>query len=258
MGFLTDLVATIRRDLAERPLDVGALRAAAAAAPGPRSLAAALRSRTPSIIAEIKRSSPSAGAIASPDPREQARAYTEAGATAISVLTEPNHFKGSLDDLRAVRSETDLPLLRKDFLVDVSQVVEARAAGADAILLITACLSDEEMTDMLAAAAEWGMEALVETHTSADLDRALATDAPIVGVNARDLETLDVDPERALTQLARIPDGRIAVMESGVSTRAQVVAAVAAGASAILIGEALMRAADPRSVLRRLTGEEER
>jgi indole-3-glycerol phosphate synthase len=153
---------------------------------------------------------------------------------------------------------TDLPLLRKDFLIDTSQVVEARAAGADAILLITACLTDEELASMLAAAAEWGMDALVETHTSADLDRALATDAPIVGVNARDLETLDVDHERALAQLARIPKGRIAVMESGVSTRDQVRAAVAAGASAILIGEVLMRAADPGVVLRRLTGEEER
>jgi indole-3-glycerol phosphate synthase len=257
MGFLTDLVATIRRDLADRPLDVAALRVAAVKAPQPRSLAAALRSRTPSVIAEIKRSSPSAGAIASPDPREQARAYTHAGAAAISVLTEPHHFKGSLEDLRAVRAVTDLPLLRKDFLIDVSQVVEARAAGADAILLITACLTDQELATMLAAAAEWGMEALVETHTPGDLDRALATDAPIVGVNARDLETLNVDAGRALAQLGRVPADRIAVMESGVSSRAQVVAAVAAGASAILIGEALMRAADPGDALRRLTGEEQ-
>jgi indole-3-glycerol phosphate synthase len=180
-----------------------------------------------------------------------------AGAAAISVLTEPHHFKGSLDDLRAVRAVTDLPLLRKDFLIDVSQVVEARAAGADAILLITACLTDQELSTMLAAAAEWGMEALVETHTPEDLDRALATDAPVVGVNARDLETLNVDAGRALAQLRRVPADRIAVMESGVSSRAQVVAAVAAGASAILIGEALMRAADPGDALRRLTGEEQ-
>lgn len=256
MGFLTDLTVTVRRGLAERPLDLGALRAAAALAPAPRSLATALRSRTPAIIAEIKRSSPSAGAISSPDPGEQARAYTDAGAAAISVLTEPHHFHGSLEDLRAVREVTDLPLLRKDFLVGVSQVVQARAAGADAVLLITACLTDEELTAMLAAAREWGMDALVETHSSVDLDRALATDAEIVGVNARDLETLEVDAGRALAQLARIPVGRVAVMESGISTRAQVLAAVAAGASGILVGEALMRAADPRAELRRLTGEE--
>lgn len=260
MGFLTDLTAVIRRELLERPLDVAALRIAATAvtaASPPRSLAEALRSHAPSVIAEIKRSSPSAGAIASPDPAEQARAYTDAGAAAISVLTEPRHFHGSLDDLRAVRAVTDLPVLRKDFLVDVSQVVEARAAGADAVLLITACLTDQELIAMLAASAEWGMEALVETHAPADLARALATDAQIIGVNARDLETLDVDPERALAQLAQIPPDRIAVMESGISTRAQVVAAVNAGASGILIGEALMRATDPRSALRRLTEEEQ-
>jgi len=257
MGFLSDITATIRRGSAEHPLDVAALRSAAAAAPPARSLAEALRSRTPSVVAEIKRSSPSAGEIASPDPREQARAYTDAGAAAISVLTEPDHFHGSLDDLRAVRAATDLPVLRKDFLVDVSQVVQSRAAGADAVLLITACLTDDELLAMLAAATEWGMDALVETHSPADLDRALATDAQIIGVNARDLETLEVNPERALAQLGRIPSDRIAVMESGISTRAQVVAAVNAGASGILIGEALMRATDPRSELRRLTGEEQ-
>ena len=257
MGFLTDITAATRRGLAEHPLDVAALRTAAAAAPPARSLAAALRSRTPAVIAEIKRSSPSAGEIASPDPRDQARVYAQAGAAAISVLTERDHFHGSLDDLRAVRAVTDLPVLRKDFLVEVSQVVQARAAGADAVLLITACLSDQELVAMLAVASQWGMDVLVETHGSADLDRALATDAQIIGVNARDLETLEIDPERALAQLARIPRGRIAVMESGISTRAQVVAAVTAGASGILIGEALMRATDPASALRRLTGEEQ-
>ena len=257
MGFLTDITLTIRAGLAERPLGVDALEAAAAAMAPPRSLMEALRSRTPSVIAEIKRSSPSAGEIANPDPQEQARAYTQAGAVAISVLTEPEYFHGSLEDLRAVRAVTDLPLLRKDFLVDVSQVVQARAAGADAILLITACLSDQELAEMLRATARLGMEVLLETHASADLDRALTTDARIIGVNARDLETLEVDHEAALAQLRRIPSDRIAVMESGISTRGQVVAAVAAGASGILIGEALMRAADPRRALRRLTGEEQ-
>ena len=257
MGFLTDITTTIRDQLVEQPLDVAALRVEAAATPPARSLASALRSRTPSVIAEIKRCSPSAGDIANPDPQEQAQAYEEAGAVAISVLTEPEHFLGSLEDLRTVRAVTDLPILRKDFLVDVSQVVEARAAGADAVLLITACLSDRELIAMLDATAQWGMEALVETHQSVDLRRALATDAQIIGVNARDLETLEVDPERALAQLARVPRDRIAVMESGIATRAQVVAAVKAGASGILIGEALMRAADPARTLRQLTGQEQ-
>ena len=256
MGFLTDITTTIRDRLVVQPLDVAALRVEAEAAPPARSLASALSSRSPSVIAEIKRSSPSAGDIANPDPGEQARAYEDAGAVAISVLTEPEHFLGSLEDLRTVRAMTDLPILRKDFLVDVSQVVEARAAGADAVLLITACLSDHELIAMLAATARWGMEALLETHGSADLRRALATDAQIIGVNARDLETLEVDPERALAQLARIPGDRIAVMESGIATRAQVVAAVKAGASGILVGEALMRAADPARTLRQLTGQE--
>jgi indole-3-glycerol phosphate synthase len=136
-------------------------------------------------------------------------------------------------------------------------VTEARAAGADYVLLIAACLTDAELVAMLQAARGWGMDALVETHSSQDLERALATDVEIIGVNARDLETLEVDAGRALAQLARIPADRIAVMESGISTRAQVVAAVAAGASGILVGEALMRANDPRAELRRLTGEED-
>jgi indole-3-glycerol phosphate synthase len=256
MGFLTDINAAVRRDLAERPLDVSALRALAVGATPTRSLEDALRGRTPSIIAEIKRSSPSAGTIGNPDVRDQARAYVDAGAAAISVLTEGRHFHGSLDDLRAVRAVTDLPILRKDFLVDVSQVVEARVAGADAVLLITASLTDDELASMLAAAEEWGMDALVETHSAEDLDRALAAKARIIGVNARDLQTLEVDTASALSQLARIPKGSVAVMESGISTREQVVVAVASGASAILIGEALMRADDPGVVLRRLTGEE--
>jgi indole-3-glycerol phosphate synthase len=256
MGFLTDLTTLVRRDIASSPLDVAALATRADAAAPPRSLTAALRGRAPALIAEIKRSSPSAGAIADADPRTQARAYADAGASAISVLTEAHHFKGSLADLSAVRSVTDLPLLRKDFLVDPSQVTEARAAGADAVLLITACLSDAELAAMLEATRTLGMDALVETHSSQDLERALATGAELIGVNARDLETLEVDAARALAQLARIPSDRVAVMESGISTRAQVVAAVAAGASGILVGEALMRARDPSAELRRLIGEE--
>lgn len=257
MGFLTDLVTGVRRDLEHHPLDDGALLARAVARPPARDFTGALRARTPAVIAEVKRASPSAGAIAEEaDPLEQARRYEDGGAAAISVLTEPSHFHGALTDLEAVRIGVSVPLLRKDFLVHPSQVIESRAHGADAVLLITAALSSDELTAMLATAGDLGMASLVEAHTDEDLDRALASGAEVVGVNARDLETLDVDVDAALARLRRIPGDRVAVMESGVSTRAQVEVAVAAGASAILVGEALMRADDPVAALRALRGEE--
>ncbi len=262
MGFLTELTAGVRAALAAHPLDEEALAAAAADAPEARNLAWTLRGYAEedglAVIAEVKRASPSAGAIAADaDPVLQATAYDVAGAAAISVLTEPLHFGGSMEDLRAVRARVEHPVLRKDFLVHPSQVLEARAAGADSVLLITACLADDELAAMIAAARELGMEPLVETHSDADLDRALATDAQIVGVNARDLETLEVDVTAARRRLARIPADRVAVVESGIATRADAVAAAEAGASAILVGEALMRAADPGAMLRSLIHGEE-
>jgi len=166
------------------------------------------------------------------------------------------HFHGSLLDLHAVRSAVDVPVMRKDFLIQPSQVIEARAHGADAVLLIAACLGDAELEAMLAVARDLGMGSIVEAHADEDLDRALATDAAVIGVNARDLETLEVDVERALGLLRRIPHGRLRVMESGISGRADVERAAAAGASAILVGEALMRAGDPVEKLRELRGEE--
>jgi indole-3-glycerol phosphate synthase len=258
MGFLTDLVAGRRRELELHPLDDSMLLARALAMPPARDFVGALRARggRPAVIAEVKRASPSAGAIADRDPAERARAYASAGAAAISVLTEQAHFHGSLADMRAVRMACDLPVLRKDFLIQPSELIESRAAGADAVLLIAACLSANELIAMLAAARDLGLGALVETHSDQDLEKVLATDAEVVGVNARDLETLDVDVDRALAHLARIPDGRLAVMESGIATRDQVRAAVDAGASAILVGEALMRADDPGAKLRELLGEE--
>ncbi|MBI3647840.1 MAG: indole-3-glycerol-phosphate synthase [Actinobacteria bacterium] len=256
MGFLTDKVADVRRSLERAPLDDAANMARALALPPARDFAAALRSRTPSVIAEVKRASPSAGAIAEErDPVGQARAYVGGGAAAVSVLTDAPDFGGSLADLRAVRTAVDLPLLRKDFLVHPSQLIEARAAGADAVLLISTCLSLTELEALLAASSDLGLGALVETHSDADLEKALAAGADVIGVNARDLESLDVDVDGALRGLGRIPPDRVAVMESGISTRAHVVAAVAAGASAILVGEALMRAPDPRAKLRELMGE---
>ena len=262
MGFLSDFVAELRRELAAHPLDHAALSGAADAAPEVRPLPAVLRGFAAAdgvaLIAEVKRASPSAGEIAADaDPVAQATAYDVAGAAVISVLTEPRHFGGSLDDLRGVRAAVQHPVLRKDFLVHPDQVLEARAAGADAVLLIAACLPGEELGAMLAASRELGMEPVVETHSDEDLDRALATDAEIVGVNARDLESLKVNVPTALERLARIGSDRVAVLESGIRDRADVVAAVEAGASAILVGESLMRAPDPGASVRALIGKEQ-
>ncbi len=208
------------------------------------------------MIAEVKRASPSAGTIdADADPAALARAYEAGGAAAISVLTEPRHFAGSLVDLGLVRAATGLPVVRKDFLIDPVQLVEARAVGADSILLIVACLDDEALDTMIAAARALGMEPVVEAHSDDDLERALATDAEIVGVNARDLETLEVDVPAALGRLRSIPPGRIAVFESGIENYSDVARAVASGASAVLVGEALMRAVDPAAAIAGLVRE---
>jgi indole-3-glycerol phosphate synthase len=263
MGFLTDLVTELRLDLAAHPLDRASLRAAATAQPAARDVAAAIDSASGAVgvalIAEVKRASPSAGSIAADaDPVAQAQAYAEAGAAVVSVLTEPTHFGGSLEDLRAVRAAIEVPVLRKDFLIDADQVLEARAAGADTVLVIAASVDDETLAALLAAARDLGMEPLVESHTDADLDRVLATDARIVGVNARDLESLDVDVAAALGRTRRIPSDRIAVFESGIRTPEDVTRAVDAGASAILVGETLMRAGDPAGAARALLGRKER
>jgi indole-3-glycerol phosphate synthase len=264
MGFLSDLVAELRRELADRPLDHDGLAVAAAEAPAARNVARTLRGFAAAdgvaLIAEVKRASPSAGAIAiDADPVLQATAYDVAGAAVISVLTEARYFGGSLEDLRAVRAAVQHPVLRKDFLVHPDQVVEARAAGADSVLLISSCLDDAELSVMLAASRELGMEPLLETHTDADLERAFATDAEVIGVNARDLESLEVDSPAALERLGRIGGDRVAVLESGIRDRADVVTAVQAGASAILVGESLMRAEDPGEAVRALIhGKEQR
>ena len=254
MGFLTDLVGDLRRRLELDPLDESGLLAIAMHLPPPRPFEGSLRRTRPAVIAEYKRSSPSAGAIAEPDVAGQARAYEEGGAAAISVLTEPTRFDGALADLRAVRLAVDLPVLRKDFLVHPAQVIESRAAGADAVLLIAAALSELELKAMLAVANDLGLDALVETHSVDDLAKALATDAPVVGVNARDLETLEVDVERALAMLPDVPPDRVAVLESGVSTREEVERAIDAGARGVLVGEALMRSPDPGATIRSLRG----
>jgi indole-3-glycerol phosphate synthase len=257
MGFLTGFTRDLRRRLAEAPLDEATLLAKARRRPPARDAVAALRAHSLAVIAEVKRASPSAGVIAAGvDPTVLARAYADGGAAAISVLTEPTRFDGSLVDLEAVRLSVDVPVLRKDFLVHPAQVIEARAAGADAVLLIATCLSEHELASMLALTADLGMSALVEAHGDDDLERAIESGAEVVGVNARDLETLEVDVARALALVERVPDDRIATVESGIARRADVLAAEESGASAILVGEALMRAGDPRRKLRELTGEE--
>jgi indole-3-glycerol phosphate synthase len=256
MGFLTDLTDDIRRRLEREPLDDGRLMARAMRVPPARPFEAALRGADGvAVIAEVKRASPSAGPIAADaDPGERASAYSRGGAVAISVLTEPTRFDGSLADLRSVRHAVDLPVLRKDFIVHPAQVIESRAEGADAVLLIAAALEPTELKALVTAASDLGLGALVETHAETDLEAALATEATLIGVNARDLETLDVDLERALRLLDRVPSDRVAVFESGVRTRGDVERAVAAGARAVLVGETLMRAADPARTVRELRG----
>ena len=258
MGFLTDVLERLRRDLEEHPLDDLALMARVSAMPPAKDLAAALdAAEPPALIAEVKRASPSAGVIAEDvNPSVLARGYQAGGAAAVSVLTEPRHFQGSLADLQAVRSSVSIPVLRKDFLIHPSQVLEARASGADAVLLIVAALTDAQLGALLEAARDVGLAALVETHSDEDLRRAIESDARIIGVNARDLDTFDVDVTGALARIGRVPEDRISVLESGISTRANVDAALAAGASAILVGEALMRAEDPARAVRKLLWRE--
>ena len=258
MGFLSDIVERLRRDLEEHPLDDLALMARVSAMPPAKDLEAALdAAEPPALIAEVKRASPSAGVIAEDvNPSVLARGYQAGGAAAVSVLTEPRHFQGSLADLQAVRSSVSIPVLRKDFLIHPSQVIEARASGADAVLLIVAALTDAQLRALLEAARDVGLATLVETHSDEDLRRAIESDARIIGVNARDLETLDVDVNGALARIGRVPEDRISVLESGISTRANVDAALEAGASAILVGEALMRADDPARAVRKLLWRE--
>jgi indole-3-glycerol phosphate synthase len=250
MGFLTDVVAETRRELRERPPDERALAVAAAAAPAPRDLSGSLRlgarARGVALIAEVKRASPSAGAIApDADPVAQAVSYAGAGATAVSVLTESRHFGGSFEDLARVREAVDLPVLCKGFVVEPVQILQARAGGADAVLLITAALNGSALSELIGSVRALGMEPLVETHSELDLERALGTEASLIGVNARDLESLVVDVARARERVRAIPADRVAVLESGIAEASDVTSAVAAGASAVLVGEALMRAGDP-------------
>jgi indole-3-glycerol phosphate synthase len=257
VSFLERITAARRADAVARR-ERGALepaQSAARAAGAARDFGGGLRAAGMSLIAEIKRASPSAADIATDvRPAELARAYEAAGAAAISVLTEPDHFKGSLDDLREARAACRLPVLRKDFLCDALHVWEARAAGADAVLLIVAALAQAELVSLSDLASDLGMVALVEVHSAPEIDRAVQAGARIVGINTRDLATLEVDPEVVAKLRPLVPDGVVVVGESGVSTRADVEALEAAGVDAVLVGEAVMRARDPGAKIAELLG----
>jgi indole-3-glycerol phosphate synthase len=253
---LDDIIARTRGDLAIRrqQRSLAEVEAAARAEPPARGFALALRRPGQvTCIAEFKRRSPSAGWIRQgAEPGPTARIYADGGAAALSVLTDEPFFGGGLDDLRAARAAVTIPVLRKDFMVDRYQVAEARAAGADAILLIVAALSDEAIAMLLQAAGDYGVDALVEAHDQAEVRRAVALGARVIGVNNRDLKTFTMDRDLAIRLRPLVPPDRVMVAESGIRDAADVRALGAAGIDAVLVGETLMRAADPGASLREL------
>jgi len=254
-NILARIVATKRAEVAELTRSLGTLREEALGRPPARDFEGALAgNRRVSLIAEIKRRSPGAGVIdPTLDPVTQARAYAAGGAAALSVLTDRKYFAGSLDDLRAVREAVPLPILRKDFVLDESQIWEARAAGADAILLIVRILDDRELRELRVLAEKLGMGVLVEAHDRDEVERALSSGARILGVNNRDLSTFTTDVEVTLGLLAHIPPWVTLVSESGISDRAQVRRVANEGVQGILVGEALVRAPDPARLARELS-----
>ena len=220
---------------------------------GRRDFRAALAGRTPAIIAEAKKASPSKGVLAAHyDAARVARAYERGGAAALSVLTDESFFQGSLADLEAAREATRLPVLRKDFTIAASQIAEAAAHGADAILLIAAILSEREMRDFREAAAVWRMAALVEVHNRRELDSAVAAGSDLIGVNNRDLTTFEVTLETSLRLAEHIPAGVLRVSESGIHEASDIARLRAAGYTAFLVGEHLMKSGDPAAALARL------
>ncbi|MCU1437758.1 MAG: trpC [Naasia sp.] len=252
MSLLADLVAGARADAAARreALPLARLEALAAAAAPPLDALAHLRpADTVKILAEVKRASPSRGSLAEiADPAALAATYETSGASAISVLTEGRRFLGSLDDLRAVRAAVSVPVLRKDFLVEEYQLLEARAAGADLILLIVAALDQPTLQRLFDFTAALGMTALVETHDAGEVERALEVGARIVGVNARDLSTFELDQDLFGRLADRIPGSVIRVAESAVRTATDVAHYRRAGADVVLVGEALVTG-DPARTL---------
>jgi indole-3-glycerol phosphate synthase len=265
MTILARIIERKRAEVAERSagLPLGELEARAAAAPPPRGFAAAIEGTiaggAPAVIAEVKQASPSKGVIrADFDPAAIARSYAAAGAACLSVLTDVEFFQGADGDLQQARNACALPVLRKDFTVDDYQVVEARALGADCVLLIVAALDDPALRALAARALDLGMDVLLEAHDGDELDRALAVPAagdgraPLLGINNRDLRSFEVSLDTTLRLQARVPPGRRLVTESGIATAADVRRMRAAGIDAFLVGEAFMREADAGAALHRL------
>ncbi|MEI7797135.1 MAG: indole-3-glycerol phosphate synthase TrpC [Actinomycetes bacterium] len=253
LNVLDQIIQGVREDLAERKklVELNELVAKISEVNPVIDVLPSLQSSNLSVIAEVKRSSPSKGALAQiSDPAALALSYQTGGATAVSVLTESRKFGGSLADLAAVRSAINIPILRKDFTVDEYQIFEARAYGADIILLIVAALSDLQLSEFFAISKSLGMQVLVETHTLEEVERALSLDPEIIGVNARDLTTLKIDLG-AFDKLAlAIPEGVVKVAESGISSLSDVISYRNSGAEAILVGEALVKDGDPAQMIR--------
>lgn len=248
---LARIIARKRVELQQLADSRAALESAAqAGVNGRRDFAAALRRTGPAIISEIKKASPSKGILSHDfQPAKIARAYEQGGAAALSVLTDEMFFQGSLADLQAARAAVGLPVLRKDFTIDPIQIIEAAAHGADAILLIAAVLSVEEMHHFRELAEQFKLAALVEVHDAAELDRAIESGAQIIGVNNRNLRTFEVTLETSLSLSAQIPDCAIKVSESGIHSADDVKLLRDAGFDAFLVGESLMKSSDPAAAL---------
>jgi indole-3-glycerol phosphate synthase len=255
--YLDDILARHRGDAARDDRDLASLVETARACGPARGFARALRAPGLSVVAEVKRRSPSKGALAAADldPALLAKTYAGGGAACLSVLTDGNSFGGSPDDLVRARAATELPVLRKDFTVDARDVCDARSMGADAVLLIAAALSDSELARFHALAHEVGLDALVEVHDEPELERALAVGATLIGVNQRDLVTFEVDHARAVRMAAAIPADVVKVAESGVRGSDDARLLAEAGYDAVLVGEHLVTSTDPSAAIRLLRGE---
>ncbi len=250
---LARIVETKRAELSALQPHRAELERQAAARPAARDFRAALTGKSPAIIAEIKKASPSKGVLIEDfDPPAIARMYADGGAAAMSVLTDRDYFQGSWDALESARAAVDISVIRKDFTTDDLHVIEAAAHGADAILLIAAILTEAELRRFRELAQQHHMAALVEVHDAAELDAALASGANIIGVNNRDLRTFDVTLETSLRLAEKIPAGIVKVAESGIHSREDVQTLRAAGFDAFLVGEHLMKSADPIRALQEL------
>lgn len=249
---LDSIIEGVRADVAAREavLPLAEVKDRAKDAPPPLDVMAALRAPGIGVIAEVKRASPSRGELAPiGDPAELARAYQDGGARIVSVLTEQRRFNGSLGDLDAVRAAVSIPVLRKDFIVRPYQIHEARAHGADMLLLIVAALEQPVLESLLERTESLGMTALVEVHTEEEADRALSAGATVIGVNARDLKTLNVDRDCFARIAPGLPTDVIRIAESGVRGPADLLAYAGAGADAVLVGEGLVTSGDPRTAV---------